>query len=69
MITPGLYKHFKGQTYEVIDTAKHSETLEELVIYRNVENGEMWARPVAMFEETVEANGQEFLRFSFLREK
>ncbi|MBU1126197.1 DUF1653 domain-containing protein, partial [Patescibacteria group bacterium] len=62
-------KHFKGQTYEVIDTAKHSETLEELVIYRNVENGEMWARPVAMFEETVEANGQEFLRFSFLREK
>ena len=64
MIRLGKYKHFKGMEMEVIGVAKHSETLEELVIYRH--DGELWARPVKMFEEEVEVNGQKVPRFTFI---
>lgn len=68
-IQPGLYRHFKGKEYEVIGTAHHSETLEELVVYRALytspEFGEnaLWVRPLAMWEEEVEFEGSKVKRF------
>ena len=66
----GKYEHYKGGQYEVIDIAKHSETLEELVIYRALygEHG-LWARPLKMFLETVEIEGKEIPRFKFMNSK
>lgn len=48
------YRHFKGTIMEVIAIAKHSETLEELVIYKHLEDGQIWARPLTMFCEKVD---------------
>lgn len=55
---PGLYRHYKGNLYEVIDTVRHSETLGALTLYRALygERG-LWVRPAAMFLEDVEVNG------------
>ncbi len=69
-IKPGIYRHFKGNRYEVIGTAKHSETLEEMVVYRALYGeGGLWVRPAAMWLETVERNGQTFQRFVLEEEK
>lgn len=67
MIKPGRYRHFKGNEYEVIGTAKHSETLEEMVVYRAL-YGEfgLWVRPAKMWEETVERNGKTYQRFTYI---
>ncbi|MBE6862071.1 MAG: DUF1653 domain-containing protein [Ruminococcus sp.] len=43
------YRHFKGGEYEIIEVARHSETLEELVIYKSLANGDVWARPKSLF--------------------
>ena len=66
-IRPGCYRHFKGNEYEVIGTARHSETLEEMVVYRAL-YGEfgLWVRPAAMWNETVERNGKTFHRFTYI---
>src|SRR5438093_895327 len=63
-IQPGCYRHYKGNEYTVIGTARHSETLEEMVLYRQ-EYGEhgLWVRPQQMFSETVKIDGQEVPRF------
>ena len=68
-ITPGRYRHFKGNEYEVLGTAKHSETLEEMVVYRALygERG-LWVRPAAMWNETVERDGTVYRRFTYLGE-
>lgn len=60
----GLYRHYKGNEYEVVGVARHSETLEELVVYRALygERG-LWVRPRAMFEETVKVKGRKLPRF------
>ena len=67
MIKPGRYRHFKGNEYEVIGTAKHSETLEEMVVYRAL-YGEfgLWVRPASMWEETVERDGKTYKRFTYI---
>ena len=68
-IKPGLYQHYKGKHCEVIGVAKHSETGEELVIYKNCEESEssgetiLRARPLALFIETIEKGGIEIPRF------
>jgi len=65
----GIYAHFKGNKYEVIGTAKHSETLEEMVVYRALYGeGELWVRPKSMWNETVEHDGENVLRFTYLGE-
>jgi len=66
-IPKGLYKHFKGNIYKVLDTAKHSETLEEHVVYVSMNNEtELWVRPASMFLEVIERDGKRFQRFEFL---
>jgi hypothetical protein len=66
----GIYEHYKGNRYEVIGLAKHSETMEELVVYRALygEHG-LWVRPRAMFEEEIEKDGIKVKRFKFICEK
>ena len=61
----GRYKHFKGNEYEVIGIAKHSETLEEMVVYRALYGeGGIWVRPRNMWNETVVHNGETVKRFT-----
>ena len=63
----GRYRHYKGKEYEVIGTAKHSETLEEMVVYRALYgDNELWVRPLKMFTETVKVDGKEVLRFEYI---
>ena len=60
----GRYRHFKGNEYEVIGIAKHSETLEEMVVYRALyDEGGLWVRPANMWNETIERDGKKFQRF------
>lgn len=65
----GKYRHFKGKEYKVVTIAKHSETLEEFVVYQAL-YGEMgmWIRPLAMFEESVEVEGKTVKRFQYIGE-
>ena len=68
-IETGLYKHYKGNLYEVLGIAHHSETLEELVVYKALYDtpdfgyGAIWVRPLAMFNETIVVDGREVNRF------
>jgi hypothetical protein len=64
-VVPGLYRHYKGQRYRVLGTARHSETEETLVVYQALygERG-LWVRPLAMFTETVELDGEPIPRFA-----
>lgn len=61
----GKYKHYKGNEYEVIGIARHSENLEELVVYKQLYGDfELWVRPKAMFFESIEAGGKSVQRFA-----
>lgn len=63
----GLYKHYKGNIYEVIGVAKYSETLEEMVVYKATyqkEEKNLWVRPLAMFVETIIIEGKNVKRFT-----
>jgi hypothetical protein len=68
----GIYKHYKGKLYRVTGFARHSETLEEMVIYEALYDskefgyGATWVRPKKMFEEEVTVEGQIYLRFMFI---
>ena len=65
----GKYRHFKGNEYEVVSIAKHSETLEEMVVYKDLKNdGKVWVRPAVMWNETVQRDGKIFKRFEFIGE-
>ena len=66
-VPAGRYRHYKGNEYTVLGPARHSETMEELVVYR-AEYGDrgLWVRPKAMFCETVEVEGQRVPRFAYL---
>lgn len=66
-ITPGRYRHYKGNEYEVIGLATHSETLEAMVVYRPLYGeGGLWVRPAVMFTETVVIDGRSRPRFERL---
>ena len=64
---PGRYRHFKGGLYELLFTARHSETGEPMVVYRALYGAkEIWVRPASMWNETVERDGQRLPRFTYL---
>lgn len=70
-LQPGKYQHYKGKHYEVIGIAKHSETLEEQVVYKalyQTEGENLWVRPLKMFTENVIIEGKEIPRFKYLNE-
>ncbi len=65
-IRPGIYRHFKGNRYRVLFTARHSETEEELVVYQALYGeGGYWVRPAAMWNEEVERDGKKVRRFTW----
>ena len=69
-VKPGIYKHFKGNEYAVLGVAKHSETVADMVVYRALYGtGELWVRPITMFDEHVEKPelGYSGPRFAFVR--
>ena len=66
-IKKGIYRHYKGNLYQVIEVATHSETQEQLVVYRTLYGDySMWVRPLEMFEESIQVDGQEVSRFTFI---
>ena len=66
-IKSGKYRHFKGGEYEVLAIALHSETQEEMVVYRALYGeGKTWVRPKSMWNETVERDGKIYQRFTFI---
>lgn len=71
ILAKGIYRHYKGKEYRVIGVAKHSETLEDVVVYEALyENtsSRLWVRPLSMFNEIVLIEGKEVPRFEFLRD-
>lgn len=65
----GRYRHFKGNEYEVIGVARHSETREQMVVYRALYGeGGLWVRPAAMWSETIERDGYTGPRFQYIGE-
>ena len=68
-IKPGRYRHFKGNEYQVIGMARHSETGEEMVVYRALygERG-VWVRPASMWNEVIERDGKTYRRFTYIGE-
>lgn len=66
-IKKGIYKHYKGNLYQVIEVATHSETQEQLVVYRTLYGDySMWVRPLKMFEELIQVDNEEVSRFTFI---
>lgn len=66
----GVYRHFKGNLYEVIAVARHSETLEDMVVYKALYGeGDVWVRPLGMWDEIIERDGKSFTRFELVEEK
>jgi len=67
-LLPGIYQHYKGQSYLVFVTASHTETDEAMVVYTSSSNDKiLWTRPASMFSETVDSNGEQVPRFRFIR--
>ncbi len=69
MIRPGIYQHYKGNLYQVIGLSRHSENMEELVVYQSLYGDfGLWVRPLDIFTGTVVINSVEVPRFKFVRE-
>ncbi len=69
ILQPGKYQHYKGKHYEVIGVAKHSETLEGLVVYKALyqkEGENLWVRPLKMFTEIIVIDGKKVKRFEYI---
>ncbi|WVV48855.1 DUF1653 domain-containing protein [Pseudomonas sp. NA13] len=67
-IQPGLYQHYKGPQYRVFSVARHSETEEEVVFYQALYGDYgFWVRPLSMFEESVEVDGEQVPRFALVQ--
>ena len=68
MIKKGIYRHYKGNEYEVLAVANHSETLEKMVVYKALYGDEeVWVRPLYMWNEEVDVNGIKVPRFKFIK--
>ena len=69
MIKKGIYEHYKGNRYELLYIANHSETLEKMVVYKALYGeGEIWVRPLSMWNDEVEVNGSKMPRFKLINE-
>ena len=69
MIKKGIYEHYKGNRYELLYIANHSETLEKMVVYKALYGeGEIWVRPLSMWNEEVDVNGSKMPRFKLINE-
>jgi len=67
VLKKGKYQHYKGPFYEVIDVARHSETEEEMVVYKTLYGDfSLWVRPLKMFTEEVEYEGKKMKRFTYI---
>jgi len=71
MLKTGKYQHFKGNFYQVLHVAKHSENDELMVVYLPLYDNELgqrdvWVRPLSMFDETIERDGKSFKRFAYV---
>lgn len=63
----GVYRHYKGNLYRVLCVAKHSETLEDMVVYQDaIDEAKVWARPLSMWSEEVDVGGKKLPRFQLL---
>ena len=70
IIKGGKYRHYKGNEYLVVDIAIHSETEEEMVVYKALYGeGKLWVRPLSMWNEKVNVNGMEILRFTYTEDE
>ena len=68
-LKPGIYRHFKGNLYRLLHIAKHSETLEPMVVYQALYGeGGIWVRPAGMWNDTVERDGVSCKRFTYIEE-
>lgn len=66
MLKKGIYRHYKGNLYELVDIVNHSETLEKMVLYRALYGEkELWVRPISMWDEEVEVDGKKVKRFEY----
>ncbi len=66
-LAPGIYKHYKGNLYEVIGVAQHSETEEMMAVYKTLYGDfSLWVRPLTMFMETLDIEGKTVARFEFI---
>ncbi|MBO7275359.1 MAG: DUF1653 domain-containing protein [Clostridia bacterium] len=66
---PGVYRHFKGNEYRLLYVARHSETLEPMVVYQALYGDKgVWVRPLSMWDETVERDGTVYKRFTYIGE-
>ncbi|UXR64892.1 DUF1653 domain-containing protein [Bdellovibrio bacteriovorus] len=69
-VIPGaIYQHYKGKPYRVIGVGRHSETLEEVILYESLYDnplGRLWSRPASMWNELVDVNGEKVPRFKFM---
>lgn len=70
MLKLGKYRHYKQKEYQVVGIARHSETMEDMVIYKPLykSDSEFWVRPLAMFTENVEVDGKTMPRFEYIGE-
>lgn len=69
-IKTGRYRHFKGKEYEVLYIGRHSETLEDMVVYRALYgDGDVWVRPASMWNDTVERDCVKYRRFTFINDE
>ena len=70
VIIGGKYRHYKGNKYRVVGIAQHSETEEEMVVYKALYGeGKLWVRPLSMWNEKVNVNGMEILRFTYTEDE
>ena len=71
MVKKGVYRHYKGHEYRVHSIARHSETLEDYVVYEPMYKSvsKLWIRPLSMFIETVDIDGKRVPRFEFIRKE
>ncbi|OJU15120.1 MAG: hypothetical protein BGN88_02980 [Clostridiales bacterium 43-6] len=68
-VKKGTYRHFKGGEYKVLGTARHSETMEEMVVYQALYGeGGVWVRPLSMWAEKVNHRGEDICRFTYIGE-